>query len=78
MENFSKEQQIAAYNRKVQALGAYFEFQNRQINIITQYVENGGEMTTVIQKRVEEIQKKGLSAFRAYIDKQNKIIKELM
>lgn len=70
-------QKIEAYQKQVDAVFAYLDFQNKQVGIISHYIENGGIISPRLNQMVDDFQKKGLMAFENYIAKQKKIIREL-
>lgn len=70
-------QKIEAYQNQVDALYAYLDFQNKQVGIISSFIEKGGVITPKLNAMVDDFQKKGLLAFESYIAKQKRIIKGL-
>ncbi len=65
---------IEAYQNQVDALYAYLDFQNKQVGIISNFIEKGGVITPKLNAMVDDFQKKGLIAFESYISKQKRII----
>jgi hypothetical protein len=70
-------QKIEAYQNQVDALYAYLDFQNKQVGIISDFIEKGGIITPKLNAMVDDFQKKGLVAFETYISKQKRIIRGL-
>lgn len=76
LEYITKEK-IDAYKKQADAYNAFLDFQNRQVNIIAKYVENGGTLNTKLSDAVDKFHKKGLRELERYIVEQRKRIELL-